>query len=103
MEHELVSQAVVIGDRRKFLSALVGIDPEAATRFLREKGLGDMEATDHPAIEKALEAIESLKVAEFDEQGEPVDGEHAEQLREDIEEAVRKLTQGKSPANCPRA
>jgi long-chain acyl-CoA synthetase len=55
MEHELVSQAVVIGDRRKFLSALVGLDPEAAKRFLTEKGLGDMDATDHPALEKALE------------------------------------------------
>jgi long-chain acyl-CoA synthetase len=28
MEHEAVSQAVVIGDRRKFLSAVIAIDPE---------------------------------------------------------------------------
>ncbi|MFP6768159.1 MAG: hypothetical protein VB859_08315 [Planctomycetaceae bacterium] len=55
------------------------------------------------SVEKALEAIESLKVAEFDEKGEPVDGEHGEQLREDIEEAVRKLTQGKSPGELPES
>jgi long-chain acyl-CoA synthetase len=55
MEHELVSQAVVIGDRRKFLSALIGLDPEASKRFLTEKGMGEMDAEDHPAVEKELE------------------------------------------------
>jgi len=55
MEHELVSQAVVIGDRRKFLSALIGIDPEAGQRFLREIGMSDIDATEHPAVEKAIE------------------------------------------------
>ena len=37
--HELVSQAVVIGDRRKYLSALITLDPEAAQRFAKLKGL----------------------------------------------------------------
>ena len=37
--HPLVSEAVVIGDRRKFLSALVTLDPEAVGRFRQEKGL----------------------------------------------------------------
>jgi long-chain acyl-CoA synthetase len=56
MEHELVSQAVVIGDRRKFLSALIGLDPEASKRFLEDKGMGEMDVADHPAVEKELEA-----------------------------------------------
>jgi long-chain acyl-CoA synthetase len=56
MEHELISQAVVIGDRRKFLSALVGLDPEAAERFLQEKNMGEMEVAGHPAIEKEVQA-----------------------------------------------
>ncbi|HTE51249.1 MAG TPA: long-chain fatty acid--CoA ligase [Kofleriaceae bacterium] len=37
----LVAEAVVIGDRRKFLTALVALDEEAAGNFLREKGLTD--------------------------------------------------------------
>jgi len=39
----LVSQAVVIGDRRKFLSALITLDPEALETFAAEKKLkGDL-------------------------------------------------------------
>ena len=39
----LVSQAVVIGDRRKFLSALITLDPEALEAFAADKGLkGDL-------------------------------------------------------------
>jgi long-chain acyl-CoA synthetase len=47
---------VVIGDRRKFLSALIGLDPEASKRFLEDKGMGEMDVADHPAVEKELEA-----------------------------------------------
>ncbi|RMH51861.1 MAG: long-chain fatty acid--CoA ligase, partial [Bacteroidetes bacterium] len=39
----LVSQAVVIGDRRKFLSALVTLDPEAAADFASRHGLDGAE------------------------------------------------------------
>ncbi len=35
----LVSEAVVIGDRRKFLSALVTLDEEAVAKFLGDRGL----------------------------------------------------------------
>ncbi len=38
--HPLVGEAVIIGDRRKFLTALVTLDPEAVARFRRERGLG---------------------------------------------------------------
>jgi long-chain acyl-CoA synthetase len=37
--HPLVSEAVVIGDRRKFLSALVTLDGEAAARYQKERDL----------------------------------------------------------------
>lgn len=39
--HELVSQAVVIGDARPFITALVTIDPSAVTDWAREHGHGD--------------------------------------------------------------
>jgi long-chain acyl-CoA synthetase len=37
--HPLVSEAVVIGDRRRFLSALVSLDAEAVGRFQQEHNL----------------------------------------------------------------
>jgi long-chain acyl-CoA synthetase len=40
--HPLVSEAVVIGDRRRFLSALVTLDAEALTKFREERGLTDL-------------------------------------------------------------
>jgi long-chain acyl-CoA synthetase len=36
--HPLVGEAVVIGDRRKFLSALIALEPEATARFLHDVG-----------------------------------------------------------------
>jgi long-chain acyl-CoA synthetase len=36
----MVSQAIAIGDRRKYVSALLTLDPEAATRWAREHDLG---------------------------------------------------------------
>ena len=37
--HPLVAEVVVIGDRRKFLTALVSLDSEAAGRFMKEREL----------------------------------------------------------------
>ncbi len=38
--HELISQAVVIGDRRKFLSALVTLDPDASAAWAEQNSVG---------------------------------------------------------------
>ncbi len=40
-QHPLVSQCVVIGDRRPYLVALVTLDPESATAYAAENGLPD--------------------------------------------------------------
>jgi long-chain acyl-CoA synthetase len=40
--HPLVSEAVVVGDRRKFLTALVTLDTEALTKFREDRGLTDL-------------------------------------------------------------
>ena len=39
--HTLISEVVVIGDRKKFLSALVTLDEEAAAAFASENGITD--------------------------------------------------------------
>jgi long-chain acyl-CoA synthetase len=57
-QHPLVSQAVVIGDRRPYLSALVTLDPEDAVKYAEEHGLPtDPEAlASNPEVRAAIEA-----------------------------------------------
>jgi long-chain acyl-CoA synthetase len=40
-QHPLVSQCVVIGDRRPYLIALITLDPEEAAKYASEHGAGD--------------------------------------------------------------
>jgi long-chain acyl-CoA synthetase len=40
-QHPLVSQCVVVGDRRPYLVALVTLDPEEAVAYAKENGLGE--------------------------------------------------------------
>jgi long-chain acyl-CoA synthetase len=54
-QHPLVSQCVVIGDRRPYLVALVTLDPEEAAKFAKENDL--------PADPAALAASEQLRTA----------------------------------------
>ena len=41
--NRLVAEAVVIGDRRKFLSALIALDPDATVAWAKEQNLGETE------------------------------------------------------------
>ncbi|MFL5891221.1 MAG: AMP-dependent synthetase/ligase [Solirubrobacterales bacterium] len=55
-QHPLVSQCVVIGDRRPYLVGVVTLDPEEAERFATENGL----PTDDEALAKAPEVRKVL-------------------------------------------
>ena len=58
--HPLISEAVVIGDRRKYLTALVTLDDEAAEKFLADAGVQE-EATSSSVIEDAIqEGVDAL-------------------------------------------
>jgi long-chain acyl-CoA synthetase len=54
-QHPLVSQCVVIGDRRPYLVALVTLDPEEAATYARDRGL--------PADLEAIAANEDVKAS----------------------------------------
>ena len=55
--HPLVSQCVVIGDRRPYLIALITLDQEALTRFAAEQGMLDEPAAmiSSPVVREAIE------------------------------------------------
>lgn len=46
----MVSQAVVIGEQRRFLTALLTLDPEAATKFAQEQSLEGKTLHEHPKL-----------------------------------------------------
>ncbi len=61
--HPLISQVVVHGDKRKFLSALITLDPESLARWAADKGIGaDKEAlTQTPEVRSAIQkAVDDL-------------------------------------------
>jgi long-chain acyl-CoA synthetase len=66
--HPLVSQAVVIGDRRPYLVALITLDPDVAGRFAAER---DLPSTDpaglarEPAVLEAIQGVVDAVNAEF--------------------------------------
>ncbi len=58
--HDLISEAVVIGDRRKFLSVLVTLDEEASERYMLENSLTGA-AYESPEVKAEIqEAIDEL-------------------------------------------
>jgi long-chain acyl-CoA synthetase len=56
-QHPLVSQCVLIGDRRPFLIALITLDPEEAVKFGAEHGLSD----DPEALASSAEVRRTLE------------------------------------------
>jgi long-chain acyl-CoA synthetase len=57
-QHQLVSQCVVVGDRRPYLVALVTLDPEEAVAYAKDHGLPEDPAqlATNPEIRKVIEA-----------------------------------------------
>lgn len=57
-QHPLVSQCVVVGDRRPYLVALVTLDPEEASAYANEHGLPDdpVALTSNPEVKASIEA-----------------------------------------------
>jgi long-chain acyl-CoA synthetase len=57
-QHPLVSQCVVVGDRRPYLVALVTLDPEEAAAYAKEHGLPEDPAqlASSPEVRAAIEA-----------------------------------------------
>jgi long-chain acyl-CoA synthetase len=60
--HPLIGEAVVIGDRRKFLTVLITLDADAAVRFRSARGAdGQANLHEHPEIlaevQRALDAV----------------------------------------------
>jgi len=53
-QHPLVGEAVVIGDRRPYLTALVSLDPEAVAAYATEKGIDPSKAAVDPAIRESI-------------------------------------------------
>jgi len=59
-ESSLIGQVVAIGDRRKFVSALITLDPEAATAYARRLGHADLglaELVKSPALLAEVEDV----------------------------------------------
>ncbi len=56
-QHQLVSQCVVVGDRRPYLVALVTLDPEEAVAYAKDHGLPEdpAELARNPEIRKVVE------------------------------------------------
>ncbi|RYE81295.1 MAG: long-chain fatty acid--CoA ligase [Myxococcales bacterium] len=55
--HPLVSEAVVIGDRRKFLTVLLALDPEAAASWAAGRGVEADAVAEHPELRAELQAL----------------------------------------------
>ena len=59
---DLVSQAVVIGEQRRYIAALLTLDPEAATGFAEANGLEGQTLHDNPKVIEFLQKEIDAKV-----------------------------------------
>ncbi|MFW6067839.1 MAG: AMP-dependent synthetase/ligase [Myxococcota bacterium] len=53
--HELINEAVVIGDRRRFLSVLVTLDPEAADAWAKKHGVSPDDLPRDPKLQAEIQ------------------------------------------------
>ena len=59
----LVGEAVVIGDRRKYLTVLVTLEPDATRKFAGERGIDEKAIATHPALRARLqETVDRVNV-----------------------------------------
>jgi long-chain acyl-CoA synthetase len=58
--HPIISEAVVIGDRRKYLTALITLDPEASKRFLQDRGLAGLPHTMAEITAEVQKAVDEV-------------------------------------------
>lgn len=59
----LVGEAVVIGDRRKYLTVLVTLEPDATKKFAAERGIDEKGIGGHPALRARLqETVDRVNV-----------------------------------------
>jgi long-chain acyl-CoA synthetase len=58
--HPLISEAVVIGDRRKYLTALITLDPDATRRFLQDRGLAGQAHTMAEVTAEVQKAVDEV-------------------------------------------
>ena len=57
----LINEATVIGDRRRYLTALLTLDPDAAAKFAADHQLNGAELHRHPALHSAItQHVESV-------------------------------------------
>lgn len=54
--HELINEAVVIGDRRKYLTVLITLDPEALEAYFEKNGGDISKAHEDPRIHASIQA-----------------------------------------------
>jgi long-chain acyl-CoA synthetase len=54
--HSLVNEAVVIGDRRKYLSALLTLDPELSAAWAKQRGIAVEDLPESEALQDELRA-----------------------------------------------
>lgn len=64
-DDDLIAEAVVIGDRRKYLSALLALDPEALDRFAAARGIDPAKVRESAELQKALQAAVDATNARF--------------------------------------
>lgn len=57
--HSIISQAVVIGDKRPFLTALLTLDADASPKWAQEQGLSSTDAVSLAADPKVLAEVEA--------------------------------------------